>query len=205
MEQEIKKEEAVSRALKLKDEGKPLSFILEKMPDEAEEIKEIFGVAKFLSLNKDVVKPPAKLLRNILVSLASEKKPEVALVTKPERERYSLEEEKVESRKIISNAGVNSSFFMKTSFKLIFAVLSLAVVAGVGIYFYQGQPAEVAELSNENIPAPTDSIDDFIIALEKESGGENLYFEQSNADAASYYADEQTINSLINVYDETQL
>ncbi|MBM2818297.1 MAG: hypothetical protein HW401_887, partial [Parcubacteria group bacterium] len=50
-----KKISVIEDALKLKDEGKRLSFIIAKFPQYESEIREIFGTVVFIKENKDKV------------------------------------------------------------------------------------------------------------------------------------------------------
>lgn len=155
-----KKESAVEEALKLKDEGKRLSYIIAKFPDYESEIREVFGVVAFIRENDNKVSVPKNILKTLLSKMTDNSpfKPEVRFKKEVIRENnfYIPAEEENEKEEVNDEVdpGSNLSF---GKWKIIMPVAVLAIV--MAIILLRSGPIKDVEVINENMEASLDSSD----------------------------------------------
>jgi len=68
---EQKKESAVDDAIKLKEAGKRLFYIIGKFPDYESEIREVFGIVAFIKENNAKIFVPKNILKTILSKMTA--------------------------------------------------------------------------------------------------------------------------------------
>lgn len=151
-----KKESAIEEALKLKDEGKRLSYIIAKFPDYESEIREVFGIVAFIRENDEKVSVPKNILKTLLSKMTdhSPLEPETRFKREAARENniyISLEEDE-EVRDEAPDTG-NSLFFGK--WKIIIPVAILAIV--MAFLLLRSGPIKDVEVINENMETSQNS------------------------------------------------
>ncbi|MBU6431495.1 hypothetical protein KGQ29_03920 [Patescibacteria group bacterium] len=128
-----KKISVIEDALKLKDEGRRLSSIVEKFPDYESEIREVFGTAAFIMENEDRIFAPKNILKTILSKMADNMSHAKAIP----RLNKEIAEESKNSFPIMeafeegdaSLESENSLMFRK--WKIIIPVIILAIITGI--------------------------------------------------------------------------
>lgn len=153
-----KKVSAIEEALKLKDEGKRLSYIIAKFPDYESEIREVFGIVVFIRENEDKVSAPKNILKTLLSKMTdnSPLEPEARFRKEAERENniyISLEEDE-EVPDEAPDTGNSLSF---SKWKIIIPVAILAIV--MAFLLLRSDPIKDVEVINENMEASLNSSD----------------------------------------------
>jgi len=133
---EQKKISAVEESLKLKDEGRQLSYIIEKFSDYESEIREIFGIVAFIKENNDKISAPKNILKTLLSKI-----PENSWTQPPPRQvkeipkeddayiRVEKDGEDDEGTDFPPEETDNDFIFNK--WKIIIPVIILAIVMGI--------------------------------------------------------------------------
>ena len=130
-----KKVSVIEDALKMKEEGRRLSFIIAKFPDYESEIREIFGTVVFIKENKDKVKAPINILKTILSKIPESPPARPGTVFKKESTReINRQPAFAEDDEDISYGDsliINEDNKIFDKWKVIIPVIILAVVMGV--------------------------------------------------------------------------
>ena len=133
---EQKKISAVEESLKLKDEGRRLSYIIEKFSDYESEIREVFGTVAFIKENNDKISAPKNILKTLLSKI-----PENSWTQPPPRQvkeipkeddiyiRVEKDAEDDEDANFPPEEADNNSIFNK--WKIIIPVIILAIAMGI--------------------------------------------------------------------------
>ena len=151
---EQKKISAIEESLKLKDEGKRLSYIIEKFSDYESEIREIFGIVAFIKENNDKISAPKNVLKTLLSKI-----PENSWIQSSQwQEKEISNENNVYSRfekDAEGDEGGNfpqeetDNNFIFNKWKIIIPVIILSVV--MGIILLRSDSKIESEIINENI------------------------------------------------------
>ena len=133
---EQKKISAAEEALKLKDEGRRLSYIIGKFSDYESEIREIFGIVAFIKENNDKISAPKNVLKTLLSKI-----PENSWTQPPPRQEKEISKEDSDYIRVEEDAeddeGANfppeetDNDFIFNKWKIIIPVIILAIVMGI--------------------------------------------------------------------------
>lgn len=156
-----KKASAIEDALKLKDEGKRLSYIIEKLPNYESEIREIFGIVAFIRENNDKVPAPKNILKTLLskVNDNSINKKEVDFRKKiePEHNVYFPPEKEIEDGEVYDETSDLKNNLPFGKWKIIVSVGILSIV--MATILLRSGPVKNVEVINENMEASLNSFD----------------------------------------------
>lgn len=151
-----KKESVIEEALKLKDEGKRLSYIIEKFPDYESEIREVFGTAAFVMENTDKVIAPKNILKTLLSKMPDNSPAQFA--ARPQKEIAQennvrgLVMEDEEDNDAATETENNLAF---GKWKIIIPVIILAIA--MGVMLLRSDSRTKNEIINENIETTQNS------------------------------------------------
>ncbi|MDE1988448.1 MAG: hypothetical protein KGJ58_03890 [Patescibacteria group bacterium] len=128
-----KKISVIEDALKLKDEGRRLSYIVEKFPDYESEIREVFGTAAFIMENKDKVFVSKNILKTILSKMADDK-PRTQVIPRLNKEITRESKDSSPRMELLEEGDIqleseNSLMFKK--WRIIMFVIILAIITGI--------------------------------------------------------------------------
>ena len=163
-----KKVSVIEDALKMKDEGKRLSFIIAKFPDYESEIREIFGTVVFIKENKDKVTAPKNILKTLLSKIPESPAAQPATRFKKEIAREnnaytpSVRDDEVSDRDDPLMEIESGKIFGK--WKIIIPVVILAIVTAV--IWLRSDPIKSVEVIDENIETQHNSSESNLISDE---------------------------------------
>lgn len=145
-----KKESVIEEALKLKDEGKRLSYIVKEFPNYESEVREVFGMVAFIRENADKIIAPKNILKTLLSKMPDDSPSQVA--SRPQKE--IARENNIHGS--IAEGGEDSDASPKTEnnlmfgkWKIIIPVIILAIAMGVMLLRSDSRTKD--EIINENI------------------------------------------------------
>ncbi len=144
----------IEEALKFKDEGKRLSYIIEKFPDYESEIREVFGTVAFIKENDVEISAPKNILKTLLSKMTDNSlvQPETYFKKEIERVSNNVYVPVAESDEDTGDDGSSISSennIMFSKWKIIIPMIILAVVMGI-ILLRSGSRAK-NEIINKNI------------------------------------------------------
>ena len=145
---EQKKESAVDDAIKLKEAGKRLFYIIGKFPDYESEIREVFGIVAFIKENNAKIFVPKNILKTILSKMTAGSPIQATPLPKKEITQdihASIAEDEEyggESPEIENN-------LMPGKWKIILPVVILAVITGITLLRSDSKKKD--EIINQNI------------------------------------------------------
>lgn len=151
-----KKESVIEEALKLKDEGKRLSYIIEKFPDYESEIREVFGTVAFVMENTDKLIAPKNILKTLL-----SKMPDNSPAQSASRPQKEIAQEN-NARGLMMEDEEDNDMFPETENNLIFGkwkiiipviILAIAMV----VMLLRSDSRTKDEIINENIETTQNS------------------------------------------------
>lgn len=159
-----KKESALEEALKLKDEGKRLPYIIAKFPDYESEIREIFGIVAFIRENDNKVSAPKNILKTLLSKMTDNSsnpsfQPKTHFKKEIVRENnfYIPTEEETEKEEVGDEVPDQGSNLYFGKWKIIMPVAILAIV--MAVILLRSGPIKDVEVINENMEASLNSSD----------------------------------------------
>lgn len=156
-----KKMSDIEEALKLKDEGKRLPYIIKKFPNCEFEIREVFGTVAFLKENAEKIAAPINIFKTLLskmpgnptVQLETCLKKEIELANDnapvPETGYY----ENAKNGDLLMSESENDKMFGK--WKIIASVIILAII--MGFILLRSDSKMKIDSINENIKPPQNS------------------------------------------------
>lgn len=151
-----KKESVIEEALKLKDEGKRLSYIIEKFPDYESEIREVFGMVAFVMGNTDKLIASKNILKTLLSKMPDDSPAQAASRFQKEIAQennvHGLMMEDEEDNEVFTETENNLVF---GKWKIIIPVIILAIAMGVMLLRSDSRMKD--EIINENIETPQNS------------------------------------------------
>lgn len=154
-----KKEYLVEEALKLKDEGRRLPYIIEKFPDYESEIREIFGTVAFIRENDNKVSAPKNILKTLLSKMTgnsgAQSSPRLRREIDDENSAFvPITKNDEEAWNNVSSIILeNNTIFGK--WKIIIPVIILAIAMGVMLLRSDSRTKD--EIINENIETTQNS------------------------------------------------
>lgn len=145
-----KKESVIEEALKLKDEGKRLSYIVKEFPDYESEIREVFGTVAFIRENADKIIAPKNILKTLLSKMPDDSPAQAT----PRPQKEIAQENNIHGS--IAEGAEDSDASPKTEnnlmfgkWKIIIPIIILAIAMGVMLLRSDSRTKD--EIINENI------------------------------------------------------
>lgn len=159
-----KKMSDIEEALKLKDEGKRLPYIVKKFPNRESEIREVFGTVLFLKENAEKIAAPINIFKTLLSKMPGDSPIQLETCLKKEIERannnaYVPETRYYENAKNgglpMSESSESENDKMFGKWKIIASVIILAII--MGFIFLRSDSKMKIDSINENIKPPQNS------------------------------------------------
>lgn len=168
-----KKISVIEDALKMKDEGKRLSYIVGKFPDYESEIREVFGTAAFIVENKDKMAIPKNILKTLLSKMSDDFSSPIGL-ERQKKEFVPKENSQIQTKEEVDNGDDLGSLSAISEnnpvgkWKIIAPVIILAIVMGI-LLFKSDSKIENETIIDENIGIPQESDEsDYISSVNNE-------------------------------------
>lgn len=156
-----KKMSDIEEALKLKDEGKRLPYIIKKFPNCEFEIREVFGTVAFLKENAEKISAPINIFKTLLskmpgnptVQLETRLKKEIERVNDNAHVPKAMDYENAGNSGLSMSESENNKMFGK--WKIIASVIILAII--MGFILLRSDSKMKIDSINENIKPPQNS------------------------------------------------